>query len=83
MKFFYLLLCFLQVIVGLGLIVVVLVQESKNEGLTGQIGTSTTSSFKGKAGREEHLNLLTRNFAIAFFVISLLVAFGTNRWYHW
>lgn len=83
MRYFYLLLCFLQFLVGLGLIVVVTMQESKNDGLTGQIGTAATSSFKGKAGREEHLNLLTRNLGIAFFVLSVLVAFGTNRWYHW
>ncbi len=80
MGFVYLFLCFLQVIIGLGLVTM---QESKNDGLTGQIGSTTTSSFKGKAGREEYLNQLTRNGAIAFFIISLLVAFGTNRWYHW
>lgn len=76
----YILLCVAQFLVGLGLIVIVTMQESKNEGLTGQIGSTTTSSFKGKAGREEQLNLLTRNIAIVFFTISLLVAVGTGRW---
>jgi preprotein translocase subunit SecG len=80
MHVFYILLCTAQFVVGLGLIAIVAMQESKNEGLTGQIGSTTTSSFKGKAGREEQMNLLTRNVAIVFFTISLLVAVGTGRW---
>lgn len=80
MHVFYFLLCFVQVITGLLLITIVTMQESKNEGLTGQIGTTAASSFKGMAGREEKLTLATRNIAIVFFVVSLLVAFGTNRW---
>jgi protein translocase SecG subunit len=80
MHYIYILLCVAQFLAGLSLIVVVTMQESKTDGLTGQIGTTATSSFKGKAGREEHLNLLTRNIAIAFFVISILVAIGTRRW---
>jgi len=80
MHFIYILLCIVQFITGALLIVVVTMQESKNEGLTGQIGSSSTSSFKGKAGREERLNLLTRNMGIVFFVVSLLVAIGTKRW---
>ena len=80
LHYFYILLCVAQFLIGFGLIVVVTMQESKTDGLTGQIGTTATSSFKGKAGREEHLNLLTRNIAIAFFVISVLVAIGTKRW---
>ncbi|HZO88976.1 MAG TPA: preprotein translocase subunit SecG [Chthonomonadaceae bacterium] len=82
MQYIYLLLCFLQAVLGLALIIVVTSQESKNEGLTGQIGSTTTGSFKGMAGREERLNLLARNIGIAFFVVSVLVAYGTNRWYH-
>lgn len=80
MYYVYILLCALQFLVGIGLIVVVTMQESKNDGLTGQIGTTATSSFKGKSGREEYLNLTTRNMAIVFFVLSILVAYGTNRW---
>jgi protein translocase SecG subunit len=76
----YILLCGVQFLVAVGLIVVVTMQDSKNDGLTGQIGTTAATSFKGKAGREEHLTLLTRNLAIAFFVVSVIVAFGTKRW---
>ncbi len=76
----YILLCVIQFFVSVGLIVVVTMQDSKSDGLTGQIGTTASASFKGKAGREEHLNLITRNLAIAFFVVSIIVAFGTKRW---
>jgi preprotein translocase subunit SecG len=69
-----------QILIGLGLIYVIAIQESKTEGLQGQIGTTVASSFKGKTGREERLNLLTRNLAIAFMVICGIVAFGTGRW---
>jgi preprotein translocase subunit SecG len=80
MHYVYILLCILQFIAAVGLIVVVLMQESKNDGLTGQIGTTAASSFKGKAGKEEYLNLMTRNLAVVFFVISLLVAIGIKYW---
>ena len=78
--YFYIFLCAIQFLVAIGLIVVVTMQDSKNDGLTGQIGTTAATSFKGKAGREEQLGLLTRNLAIVFFVVSLIVAFGTKRW---
>ena len=80
LHFFYIFLCVVQFLVAIGLIGVITIQDSKSDGLTGQIGTTAAASFKGKAGREEHLNLLTRNLAIVFFVLSLLVAFGTKRW---
>lgn len=80
MHYVYILFCILQFVVSAALIGVVLIQEPKNEGLTGQIGSSATSSFKGKAGREDQLSDLTRKVAIAFFVISLCVAVGTGRW---
>ena len=79
MHVLYILLCIVQFFVGLGLIVVVTIQESKNDGLQGQIGTAATSSFKGKAGREEQLTLLTRNIAVVFMTVSVLVALGS----HW
>ena len=76
----YILLAAVQFLVSIGLIVVVTMQDSKQDGLTGQIGTTAATSFKGKAGREERLNLLTRNLAIVFFVVSVIVAIGTKRW---
>ncbi|MCW3100307.1 MAG: protein translocase, SecG subunit [Chthonomonadaceae bacterium] len=80
LHFFYWLLLILQMLSGIALIIIVTMQESKNDGLTGQIGTTATSSFKGKAGREERLTLYTRNIAIVFFALSALVAVGAGRW---
>ena len=79
MHILYIILMTLQFLAGITLITVVTMQESKNEGLQGQIGTTAATSFKGKAGREEQLNLVIRNVAIVFFVISLLVAVSANR----
>ena len=76
----FIILMTLQFLIGIALISAVTIQESKNEGLTGQIGTTATTSFKGKTGREEQLNLVIRNIAIAFFVVSLFVAMGAGRW---
>ncbi len=80
LHFFYWLLLFVQMVTGIALITIVTMQESKNEGLTGQIGSTATSSFKGKAGREERFTVYTRNIAIVFFAVSALVAVGTGRW---
>ena len=68
--------CVLQFLTSIALIYIVTIQDSKNDGLQGQIGSTTTSSFKGKAGREEQLNQLTRNIAVAFFLIAIVVAMG-------
>lgn len=80
MHYLYGFISVLQFLSGIALIIVVTMQASKNDGLQGQIGSTNTSSFKGKAGREEQLNLLTRNIAIVFFTISILVALGAKRW---
>ena len=69
-----------QVLLGIGMIFIVAIQQTKNEGLGGTIGGRVQSSFKGKAGFEERLNDLTRNLGIGFFVVSILVAVTWNRW---
>jgi protein translocase SecG subunit len=69
-----------QVLLGIGMIFIVAIQQTKNEGLGGTIGGKVQSSFKGKAGFEERLNELTRNLGIGFFVVSILVAVTWNRW---
>ncbi|MDE2125355.1 MAG: preprotein translocase subunit SecG [Armatimonadetes bacterium] len=80
MHYLYILLLATQFCSGLILIVIVATLESKNEGLTGQIGSTVASSFKGKVGREERMNNLTRRIATVFMVVSILVAVGANRW---
>lgn len=79
-QFFYYTLVVIQFFISVSLIVVVNMQESKNEGLTGQIGTTAASSFKGKSGREEFLNKITGYLGVAFFVICLLAAYGLKHW---
>lgn len=79
MHFVYNFLLVIHLLVGIGVIAIITMQESKNEGLTGQIGTTVSTSFKGKAGREDRLNDTTRKMAITFFVLSALVAFGSGR----
>ena len=78
MHIVYILLCVVQFFIGIALVAFVTMQESKNDGLQGQIGTVATSSFKGKAGREEQLGMVTRNTAIVFMALSFVVAFASQ-----
>ena len=77
---FHVVLNIVQVLLGISLIFIVAIQQTKNEGLGGSIGGRVQTSFKGKAGFEERLNDLTKNLGIGFFVISILVAVTYNRW---
>lgn len=74
MNAFQIILLVLQALVSLTLIALVMSQTTKNEGLTGTIGGNISANFKGKPGFEERLQMYTRNTAIAFGVISILVA---------
>jgi protein translocase SecG subunit len=69
----------IQVLLAVGLIFIVDIQQTKNEGLGGTIGGKVQTSFKGKAGFEERLSDLTRTLGIGFFVVSILVALTMNR----
>lgn len=64
----------LQVAVSIALIVVVAMQTTKSEGLTGTIGGQMTPSFKGKPGIEEQLRSWTIYISVAWFVVSILTA---------
>ncbi len=64
----------IQVVTALVLIAIVMSQTTKSEGLGGAIGGKPTSSFRGKAGFEEKLEMYTMYAAVAFFVASALVA---------
>lgn len=79
MAFLHTVLGLVQVALGVGVIFIVAIQQTKNEGLGGTIGGSVSSSFKGKAGFEERLNQITRNLGIGFFVVSILVAVTMGR----
>lgn len=58
-------------VVCVGLVVAVLLQTTKNEGLSGAIGGASKPVFKGKKGFEEVLQEYTNYLAIAFVVLSL------------
>ncbi len=63
----------LQGLISLALILIVMSQTTKNEGLTGTIGGNVSANFKGKPGFEEMLQTYTRYLGIAWFAISILV----------
>ena len=62
-----------QALISLGLIFIVAIQTSKNEGLTGTIGGNISANFKGKPGYEERLQSYTQMLGIGWFVVSILV----------
>jgi len=68
-----------QVLLSIGVIFIVAIQQTKNEGLGGTIGGKPTSSFKGKPGFEERLTEITKQLGIGFFVVSILVALTMGR----
>jgi len=70
--FFYFLIC-------IALIGCVMMQTTKNEGLSGVIGGQvSTSVFRGKKSAEETLSLWTTRLAVGFIIYSLgmWIAFG-------
>jgi protein translocase SecG subunit len=68
----------IETLISIALILLMVSQTSKNEGF-GTIGVQTPTNFKGKPGFEERLQNLTRNLAIAWFVVGILVAAVANR----
>ena len=69
------LLMVIQGLAAVGMVIVILMQTTKSEGLTGTIGGKASTTFKGKPGTEEKLNTYTRWTAITFMVASALVAY--------
>lgn len=63
----------LQLVSAAALIILVMSQTTKSEGLTGTIGGKMSSSFRGKPGADEKLSLFTKVSAISFMVLTALV----------
>lgn len=73
MEWLYVVVRILQFVVSIGLIIIVVIQTHKAEGLgTAVGGASQGSSFRGRAGHEELLNKYTMWLATAFMVISII-----------
>jgi preprotein translocase subunit SecG len=64
-------------IICVALVVIVMTQTSKSEGLSGMLGGSTQSIFRGKKSFEEKLNTITTwvagGFIIGSFVIFMII----------
>lgn len=74
MNAFQIILLVFQALISIALVLLVMSQPTKNEGLTGTIGNNTTgANFKGKPGYEERMQGYTRQLGIAWFVVSILV----------
>ena len=73
MEFFKTILIVVQMLSAVGLIVLVMSQTTKSEGLTGTIGGKASATFRGKPGIDDKLADLTKWCAIAFMVASALV----------
>ena len=63
----------LEVIACLGLIATVLLQSGKSAGLSGSIAGGA-ETFLGKKGLDEKFDLWSKIFAVAFMVITLVIA---------
>ena len=63
----------LEVIACLGLIATVLLQSGKSAGLSGSIAGGA-ETFLGKKGLDEKFELWSKIFAVAFMVITLVIA---------
>lgn len=67
---------FLLIVASLVIILIVLIQESKEQGLTSAIGGGANDSFYGKNSgrtRDAKLSKFTKVAAIIFFVVTLVV----------
>ena len=62
----------LQVLSGLSVTVIVLMQSGKSDGLSGAVGGGTATFFKGK-DIDTKLAKLTKWFALAFALLTLIL----------
>jgi preprotein translocase subunit SecG len=62
----------MQLLVCVGLILAVVSQTTKHEGLGGTIGGATSSTFRGRPGIEDQIAKITMYLAVAFMALSFL-----------
>ena len=76
MYFLYIALTIIDVILALGIIAAVLLQSGKSAGLSGSIAGGAEMLFGGKKkGLDELLAKITKWVAVAFLIVSLILAF--------
>ena len=56
---------------AVGLVGLMSVQTTKNEGLSGSIGGRAESAYRGRLGLDQQLTRLTSGFAVAFVVLAI------------
>ncbi len=69
-----------QALISIALVLIVMSQTTKNEGLTGTIGGNVSANFKGKPGFEERMQGYTRYLGIAWFAVSILVGIAFRNY---
>lgn len=70
----------IHILVCVGLIVVVLLQADKGEGLAGAFGGGASSTVFGERGSGGFMSKLTTTMAIVFMITSLIIAVYVPRW---
>ena len=71
---------FVHLIVCIGLIVIVLFQADKGEGLAGAFGGGASSSVFGERGSGGFMSKLTTGLAVVFMITSLIIAGYGKKW---
>lgn len=72
-------LLFIYFIICAGLIISILAQTTKSEGLSGTLGGSAQTIFKGKRGLDEKLSIITNYLAVGFLVLSMILSIFVFR----
>lgn len=70
----------IHILVCIGLIVIVLLQADKGEGLAGAFGGGASSTVFGERGSGGFMSKLTTTMAIIFMITSLVIAVFVPRW---
>ena len=71
---------FVHIIVCVGLIIIVLLQADKCEGLAGAFGGGASSTVFGERGAGGFMSKLTTTMAIVFMITSLIISVWVPRW---
>lgn len=70
----------IHILVCIGLIVIVLLQADKGEGLAGAFGGGASTTVFGERGSGGFMSKLTTTMAVIFMITSLIIAVYIPRW---